>query len=320
MPRRPFVLSLLLLCFGTFTHCLSLRTHRNTPRTAMTPALEVANGGQPLEMMPAGGDAPVKQPLLPPWRELVAEALGTFIIVQLGTGSVMSAIFTNALTGLFQIASIWIIAVTMAIVITGPVSGAHLNPAVSIVFALFRGFEWRKVLPYSGAQLVGAVLASALNFGLYANHIREFEAANGLLRATALDSAKAFGEYFVSPLNTFQAFCTEAFGTGALAAVIFAVTHPSQKNPPIPPPIMIGMTVGGLIGVLAPLTQGGFNPARDFGPRIVAYLAGWTKIAFRDCWVYIVAPVVGAVLGAALIDKVLYSDMEEEEKTEAAEE
>lgn len=73
-------------------------------------------------------------------------------------------------------------------------------------------------------------------------------------------------------------------------------------------PPLIGLTVGSLIAVLAPLTQAGFNPARDFGPRIVAFLAGWKEVAFQGCWVYIVGPIVGAVIGALLADRVLYAD------------
>jgi glycerol uptake facilitator-like aquaporin len=73
-------------------------------------------------------------------------------------------------------------------------------------------------------------------------------------------------------------------------------------------PGLIGLTVGSLIAVLAPLTQAGFNPARDFGPRIVAFLAGWKTVAFQSCWVYILGPIVGAVAGAAIADKVLYTD------------
>jgi glycerol uptake facilitator protein len=73
------------------------------------------------------------------------------------------------------------------------------------------------------------------------------------------------------------------------------------------PPI-IGITVGSLIAVLAPLTQAGFNPAQDFGPRIVAYLAGWKSVAFQGWWVYVVAPIVGASAGTFLANKVLYAD------------
>jgi hypothetical protein len=133
-----------------------------------------------------------KKPLI---REMLAEFIGTFLIVQ------MSAIFTDSLVGLFQIASVWIIAVTVAICTTASISGAHLNPAVSLAFALVRPskeFNWRKVLPYSVAQLFGAIAASAVNLCLYSGSIAAYESANGIVRATSsgLASAKAFGEYF----------------------------------------------------------------------------------------------------------------------------
>jgi glycerol uptake facilitator protein len=111
----------------------------------------------------------------------------------------MSAVFTESLVGLFQIASCWIIAVTVAIYCTSKISGAHLNPAISIALATFRDFEWRKVGPYSLAQLAGAVLGSATSYILYASTIQAFESANGIVRhsvKTGIISAKVFGEYF----------------------------------------------------------------------------------------------------------------------------
>jgi glycerol uptake facilitator-like aquaporin len=133
-------------------------------------------------------------------RELFAEMIGTGMIVQSGTGAIMSSIFCDALVGLYQIASVWIIAVTLAIATTGSISGAHLNPAVSISFALLRPscFAWQKLLLFCVAQLTGATLASWVNLMLYGNKIREFEAANRIVRgaANSIASAKAFGEYF----------------------------------------------------------------------------------------------------------------------------
>jgi glycerol uptake facilitator-like aquaporin len=75
-------------------------------------------------------------------------------------------------------------------------------------------------------------------------------------------------------------------------------------------PQLIGLTVGALIAVVAPLTQAGFNPARDFGPRVVAWFAGWKTVAFTGAWVYIVAPIFGAILGASVADHLLYPDKE----------
>jgi glycerol uptake facilitator protein len=247
-------------------------------------------------------------------RELIAEAFGTFLIVNIGTGAVMSAIFADALVGLWQIAVVWVIAVTVAISATGSISGAHLNPAISICFALLRpskSFGWIKVLPYILAQVCGSVLGSAANFFLYSGLIRDYEVTHGILRSSggAIGSAKAFGEYFVAPITVTQAFFAEALGTALLAGVIFALTHPrnetTQRHGGLVPPL-IGLTVGALVCVVAPLTQAGFNPARDFGPRIVAYLAGWKSVAFRGSWLYILAPMVGAPVGAAFVDRVLY--------------
>ena len=133
-------------------------------------------------------------------RELFAEMLGTAMIVGLGTGAVMSAIFTGSLVGLFQVASVWIIAITIAIATTGTISGAQLNPAISVAFAMLRptSFPWNKVIPYCVAQLVGAVVASGTNLFLYASKIQEFEKINSIARGSAesIVSAKAFGQYF----------------------------------------------------------------------------------------------------------------------------
>ena len=114
-----------------------------------------------------------------------------------------------------------------------------------------------------------------------------------------------------SPVTTTMALVTEAIGTGVLSFVVFSLTNP--KNDSIDDkfiPLVIGLTVGALVSCIAPLTQAGFNPARDFGPRIVAWLAGWRAVAFKKAWVYILAPVVGALGGAFVSDRVLYADDE----------
>lgn len=178
---------------------------QNMALTNLAERMELSSGrvGPRLPTMLRSGEGETKKKF---WnkqlaRELFAEMIGTGIIVQIGTGAVMSAIFCDALVGLFQIASVWIIAVTLAIATTGSISGAHLNPAISISFALLRPsstFGWAKVIPFCIAQLAGAILGSWLNLFLYASKIREFEAANSIVRgaANSIASAKAFGEYF----------------------------------------------------------------------------------------------------------------------------
>lgn len=131
------------------------------------------------------------------FKKLLAEFIGTFLLVQIGCGSVMSDIFGGAFSGLFPIAVVWAVAVTIAIATTSAVSGAHLNPSISIALALFRGFQWRHVIPYAMAQTMGAAAASGVNLLLFADKIKAFEQANGIVRGTAASvaSARAFGEY-----------------------------------------------------------------------------------------------------------------------------
>lgn len=254
----------------------------------------------------------------------LAEILGTFILVLFGIGSVAAAVFTGAQVGLWQVAAVWGFGVTLAIYVSGTVSGAHLNPAVSLAFAIFRRdqFPVNRLFAYWGAQLIGAVIAGAVVLILFNPFIDRFEMENGIVRGElgSQRSAMAFGEYFPNPgmfdsdifsVSPLHAFAVEAFGTAILAFVIFALTE--RRNAGIPTngmvPFFIGFTVAALISLFAPITQAGWNPARDFGPRIVSWLAGWGDIAIPGpeggFWVYILGPLVGAPLGALLFKLVI---------------
>ena len=247
-----------------------------------------------------------------PWREMLAEAIGTGIIVHLGCGTVCSALYKSAHTGLFQIAAVWGLAVTLAIYCTGGISGAHLNPAMTLSFCLLRGFPARKLPWYILAQLCGAMTAAGANYLLYAADIAKFESLNNIVRGTAesYTSASAFGEYFGVDVGWKLAFAAEGLGTAILAFLICAVTNEeNSKNIPSQcAPMLIGAMVVCLISVIAPLTQAGLNPARDFGPRVVAWLwGGWGRaVSFRGWWVYVLAPLVGAPLGAFVAERLLW--------------
>ncbi len=263
-------------------------------------------------------------PIVPLLSACVAESLGTFILVLFGIGSVAAAVFTGAQVGLWQVAVVWGFGVTLAIYVSGAVSGAHLNPAVSLAFAIFRRdqFPLNRLFAYWGAQLIGAVIAGVAVLILFNPFIDRFEMENGIVRGEAGSqrSAMAFGEYFPNPgmfdsatmaVSPLHAFAVEAFGTAILAMVIFALTE--RRNAGIPTngmaPFFIGFTVAVLISLFAPITQAGWNPARDFGPRIVSWLAGWGDIAIPGpeggFWVYILGPLVGAPLGALLFKLVI---------------
>ncbi len=258
-------------------------------------------------------------PQPPMSRALVGEALGTYLLVLFGTGSVASAVLSGAQVGLWQVAAVWGFGVTLAIYVSADLSGAHLNPAVSLSMALLRPttFPPARLLPYAAAQLAGAVLAGATVAVLFGPLLRRFETAKRIVRGAPGSelSAMVFGEYFPNPamfgtdaaaralVSPWRAALVEGFGTAVLVLVIFALT--SSRNADKPganlAPFFIGFTVAVLISLFAPLTQAGWNPARDFGPRLVAFVLGWGKVAIPGpdggFWVYIVGPLIGGPLG-----------------------
>jgi glycerol uptake facilitator protein len=256
---------------------------------------------------------------------IIGELIGTFLLVFFGCGSVASAVTSGALVGLFQVAIVWGLAISMAIQLTGSLSGAHLNPAVTIAMAIFRDFPKSRLLPYVVVQMVGAFLASAALYLVFAGPIQKFEEDHNIARGMqgSEASAKIFGEYFPNPGNTghteedraimphASAFAAEIIGTAILLLVIFCVTDP--KNSGMPPMFVaptIGLTVTLLICLLGPLTMACFNPARDLAPRLFSSLVGWKNIPFTTNghgWltVYIVAPIVGAVMGGLLYTRFL---------------
>lgn len=238
--------------------------------------------------------------------ELSAEFLGTAILILFGCGVVAQVTgggFPNALGSgdHDSIAWAWGFGVTMGAYVAGRLSGAHLNPAVTIALAAFRGFEWRKVLPYIGAQFVGAFLAALVVRFVYADQIKAVDP--GLTKATQ-------GIYSTSPgphVSMTTAFFDQIVGTAILVAVIFALTS-VVNNPPLANmgPLLVGILVVA-IG-MAWGTNAGYaiNPARDFGPRVASWLTGYSDAMFSAngpqlyFWVPIVAPIIGGLIGGAI--------------------
>ena len=208
-------------------------------------------------------------------RAYVAEVVGTFILVLFGTGAVAASVVTGAHVGLWQVAVVWGFGVTLAIYATASVSGAHLNPAVSLAFAVLRPDEFprAKLLPYWGAQLAGAVLAGAVVLATFGPFIDRFEDDHGLVRGEdgSQASAMVFGEYFPNPalfgtdagafdlVSPLMAVAVEAFGTGVLIFMIFALVDRWNLGKPgaSMTPFFIGFTIAALISLFAPITQGG---------------------------------------------------------------
>lgn len=250
-------------------------------------------------------------------RNFIGETFGTFILVFFGCSSVAVTVLFKAHAGLFQIACVWGLGVTLAIYATRHLSCAHLNPALSIAMAVSGRMPVKKIPLYIGAQLLGAFIAGGFLYLLFSSSISRFEAANSIVRGSpgSVATAMMFGEYFpqVSLLN---AFFAEAAGTFFLVTMVFLLTEGCNVGRPPDnfAPLLIGATVTAIICVIAPLTQAGLNPARDFGPRLFAYLAGWRSVAIPGprggfFTVYVLGPVVGAIAAAMFFSKILEPTM-----------
>ncbi len=241
-------------------------------------------------------------------RELLAEFLGTFVLILFGAGVVAQFVLSKGANGSYLAINLaWGLGVTMGCYVAAGVSGAHLNPAVSLALAVHRGFPWAKVLPYSLAQIAGAFVAAAV---VYATYAEAFAAFDGGTRQVVgpLATAGIFATYPQPYLSTFPGgFVDQVVGTAILMGVILGITDSRNSAPPAGlVPLIVGLLVVA-IGMAYGTNSGyAINPARDFGPRLFTFVAGWGGEVFRAgnawWWVPIVGPLVGAVLGGWIYD------------------
>jgi glycerol uptake facilitator protein len=239
--------------------------------------------------------------------ELIAEFLGTFVLILFGTGVVAMVVLFPSNTpgaavhgGYTNITLGWGLAVTMGLYISGKVSGGHLNPAVTLTLAVFRDFPWRKVLPYSLAQTAGAFLAAAL---VYRNYLPAFHQVDPQLQGTA----GVFTTFPTFPALPQAGFLDQVIGTALLLLMVLAITD--ELN--VPPGANLAPAMIGLVVVAIGMSFGGMhgypiNPARDFGPRLFTAVAGFKNNGLTDgarvWWVPVLAPLLGGLIGAAVYD------------------
>jgi glycerol uptake facilitator protein len=267
------------------------------------------------------------------YGELLAEFFGTFVLIAFGDGVVAMAVAalpgsgrTSGPTVIFDAAGDWLLitwgwamAVAFGVWVAGGISGAHLNPAVTLGFAVRRKFAWARVLPYWGAQLLGAFVGAALVFLVYHSAIDAFN----LAAHTPKSSGSALASYSI--FATFPApyfhgaviwpLIDQIAGTAFLlifvAAVIDARNQAVGSNMT---PLIVGFAVAA-IGMSYGANAGyAINPARDFGPRLFSFFAGWGKVALPGTyhvgtfhfsnyfWIPIVGPLIGGVIGILLYD------------------
>ncbi len=241
-------------------------------------------------------------------RELLAEFLGTFILMVFGVAVVAQVVLSGETAGTYLSINIgWGLAVMFGCYVAGGVSGAHLNPAVTVALAVHRGFPWRKVMPYVLAQFAGAFLASLVVYLTYIDAINVFDGGVRQV-AGAQGTAGIFATYPQAFLSTFPGgFIDQVVGTALLVGVIFAISDPRNSPPPAGvAPLIVGLLVL-LIGMTFGFNAGyAINPARDLAPRVFTSLFGWGGGVFQAgnswWWVPVTAPVFGAVLGGWLYD------------------
>ena len=264
------------------------------------------------------------------WRatapgEYLAEVIGTFVLIAFGDGVVAMAVAALNQSGrgtqIFQASGDWLIigwgwgfAVTFGVYVAGGISGAHINPAVTLAFALRRDFPWRKVPGYMLAQFVGAFLGAFLVYIVYKGAIDSYEHANHITRGDP-NSVPTYSIFATFPAkylgNWVGPFVDQVVGTAFLVAFVFACVD--EFNQPVRAnlaPIAIGFVVVA-VGLSFGANAGyAINPARDFGPRIFALIAGWGKVAFPGdygnvntyFWIPIIGPFVGGGIGAYIYD------------------
>ncbi len=247
-------------------------------------------------------------------RELLAEFLGTFVLLAFGAGVVAQVVLSKQENGTYLSINIaWGFAVTMGIYVAGGVTGAHLNPAVTLALAVRRALAWSKVLPYCLAQIAGAFCGAATVFVVY----REaFFAFDGGIRQ--MNTAGIFATYPQPYLSTSGALIDQIVGTALLMLVISAVGDLRNNQTGNVAPIVVGFLVMA-IGMCFGFNAGyAINPARDFGPRLFTALAGWGGEVFRAnnyyYWVPIVGPLIGGPLGALVYDWFIGKNFPTEQK------
>ncbi|XP_045900513.1 aquaporin-10a [Micropterus dolomieu] len=235
-------------------------------------------------------------------RECLAEFLGTFVLLLFGCAAAAQVKTSRETKGQFlSVNMAFSVGVMSAMYLTKGISGAHLNPAVTLSFCVLGQVPWGSLLPYCLSQMLGAYMASGLVYLVYYDAIMEF--SGGLLTVYGPnETASIFATYPSEYMTLSRSFLDQVVGTGMLMLCILCLGE--KRNTPAPsdllPPI-VAVIVLGISMSMSANCGGAINPARDLGPRLFTLTAGWGTEVFTCYnywfWVPVVAPLIGGVIG-----------------------
>jgi glycerol uptake facilitator protein len=236
--------------------------------------------------------------------EMASEFAGTFILILFGVG-VVAQVVAAGIGDHDSIAWAWGLGVTLGVYVAGKISGGHINPAVTVALAVFRGFPWRKVAPYALAQTAGAFAAGLIVRWDYTEALAKADPGHTIKTQGVFSTLPGNGSL---PVHEWGAFRDQIIGTAILLFLVVAITDVRNTAPAANlAPVVIGLLVVA-IGMAWGSDAGyAINPARDFGPRLASFLTGYGT-AFRDqygnlyFWVPIIAPLIGGIVGVGLYD------------------
>jgi len=239
-------------------------------------------------------------------REFVAELLGTCVLIMFGCGSVAQSVLSQKANGdMLSINLGWGFGVLIGVLVAGPVSGAHLNPAVSTALAAVGKFDWKKLGPFILAQYLGAFLGAALVFFTYKDAIDMFTGPGDYQVEGANATAGIFVTFPGPGISNFNGAVDQVVGTALLLFAISAINNPANSAVSSSlGPLLVGLVVVN-IGICFGHNAGyAINPARDLGPRLFLLIAGWGTKAFSShyhwWWIPVVCCHLGGLLGALL--------------------
>ncbi|XP_048359411.1 aquaporin-10 [Sphaerodactylus townsendi] len=238
-------------------------------------------------------------------RQCLAELLGDFMLIVITLSAAAQSITSEGTKGGYMSSALaGGVGVMVAIYVSGGVSGGHLNPAFSLCMCLLNQCPWWKLPIFSVFQILGAFLGSATVYALYYDAIQHY--TNGTLTVTGpRETASIFATYPAPYLSLSNGFFDQVLGTAVLIISILAIID--SRNKSIPKglePVGVGLLVLSLSLAMGANCSCAINPARDLGPRLFTYVAGWGPQVFSAgnywWWVPIVAPMVGSAAGTAV--------------------